>query len=68
MYVGHANKSKHKDLTTTTLQGKVEGKWRKGRPPISYIDNLKDASGLAILQQIIEDSRDRDKWRWLVTT
>ena len=48
-YVGHAhNISKHADLMTTALHGKVEGKERKGRPPISYIDNLKDASGLAV--------------------
>ena len=67
-YVGHANRSKHADLMTTALQGKVEGKRRKGRPPISYIDNLKDASGHGSLQQIIEDSRDRDKWCKLVTT
>ena len=65
---GHANKSKHTDLMTTAIQGKVKGKRRKGRPPISYIDNLKDARGLCSLQQITEDSRDRDKWRKLVTT
>ena len=57
-YVGHANRSKHTDLITTAHQGKVEGKRRKGRPPISYIDNLKDASGLGSLQQMIEDSRE----------
>ena len=52
---------------TTALQGKVEGKRRKGRPSISYIENLIEASGLSSLQQIIGDSRDRVKWRKLVT-
>jgi len=47
-YVGYANRSKHTNLMTTALQGKVEGKRRKGRPPISYIDNLKDASSSSL--------------------
>ena len=47
-YVGHVYRSKHADLMTTALQGKVEGKRRKGRPPISYIDNLKDASSSSL--------------------
>ena len=67
-YVGHANRSKHTHLMTTALQGKVEGKRRKGRPPISYIGNLIEASGLGGLQQIVGDSRDRAKWRKLVAT
>ena len=67
-YVGHANRSKHTHLMTTALQGKVEGKRRKGRPPISYIGNLIEASGLGSLQQIVGDSRDRAKWRKLVAT
>ena len=67
-YVGHPNRSKHTYLMTTALQGKVEGKRRKGRPPISYIGNLIEASGLGGLQQIVGDSRDRAKWRKLVAT
>ena len=67
-YVGHPNRSKHTYLMTTALQGKVEGKMRKGIPSFSYIDNLKDESGIDSLQKIIEDSRDRDQWRKLVTT
>jgi len=45
---------------TTALQEKVEDKRRRGRPPISCIDNLKDVSCLGNLQHIVTDSRDRD--------
>ena len=45
-YVGYANRSKHEHLMSTTLQGKVEGKRWKGIPPISFIVNLKDESGV----------------------
>ena len=49
------------------LSKEKEGKRRKGRPPMSYIENLTEASGLDSLQQLIEDSRDRKEWRKLVT-
>ena len=66
-YAGHANRNKHTDLMTTALQGKTAGKRKRGRPPMSYIGNLKEACGLSGLQQMIESSRDRERWRNLVT-
>ena len=64
-YVGHANRSQHTSLMSTAFQGKVDGKRRRGRPPISYGGNLKEACGLG-LQQIAESSRDREGWRSVV--
>ena len=54
------------DLMTTVLQGKVEAKRNQGRPPTSYIDNVKAASGLQ-LYEVIHQSRDRNRWRPVVT-
>ena len=64
-YVGHANRSQHTPLMTTVFQGKIDGKRRRGRPPVSYSGNLKEACGLG-LQQIVQSSRDREEWRSVV--
>ena len=41
---------------TTVMQGKVEAKRNQGRPPASYIDNVKADSGLQ-LYEVIHESR-----------
>ena len=64
-YVGHANRSQHTPLMTTVFQGKIDGERRRGRPPVSYSGNLKEACGLG-LQQIVQSSRDRERWRSVV--
>ena len=64
-YVGHANRSQYTPLMTTVFQGKMDGKRRRGRPPVSYTGNLKEACGLG-LQQIAQSSRDREGWRSVV--
>ena len=64
-YLGHANRNTKTDLMTTVLQGKVEAKRNYGRPPTSYIDNVKVDSGLQ-LYDVIHQRRDRDRWRPLV--
>jgi hypothetical protein len=37
---------------TTVMQGKVEAKRNQGRPPASYIDNVKADSGLQLYEVI----------------
>jgi glucose-6-phosphate 1-dehydrogenase len=64
-YLGHANRNTKADLMTTVLQGKLEAKRNQGRPPTSYIDNVKADSGLQ-LYEVIHHSRDRDRWRPVV--
>ena len=46
---------------TTVLQGKLEAKRNSGRPPTSYINNIKSASGLK-LHEFVWKSRDRRLW------
>ena len=60
-YVGHANRNTKTELMTTVLQGKLEAKRNSGRPPTSYINNIKSASGLK-LHEFVWKSRDRRLW------
>ena len=64
-YVGHAVRNHCTDLMSSVLQGKVEGKRGRGRPAMTYIDNIKKDSGLS-LSQIVRRSEDRDDWRSVV--
>ena len=64
-YVGHAVRNPKTDLMASILQGRVEGRRNRGRPPMSYMDNITAISGLT-LGQVIHRSRDRDDWRAVV--
>ena len=64
-YAGHALRNEKTDLMSTVLQGKVEGKRRRGRPPTSLANNIVDISGKK-LQEVVRLSRDRECWRQLV--
>ena len=64
-YVGHAVRNLRTDLMSTVLQGKVDGKRNRGRPAMTYIDNIKKDSGLS-LSQIVRRCEDRDDWRRVV--
>ena len=66
-YVGHANRNLKTDLMTAVFQGKVESKRNRGRPPISYMNNITASTGLR-LDEIIHRSRDREGWRALVAS
>ena len=50
---------------SSVLQDKVEGKRGRGRPAMTYIDNIKKDSGLS-LSQIVRRSEDRDDWQSVV--
>ena len=63
-YLGQANRNTQTELMTTVLQGKVEAIRNQGRPPTSYIDNVKTDSGLQIYE-VIHQIRDQDRW-WSV--
>ena len=61
-YLGHANRNTKTNLMTTVLQGKIEAKRNRGRPPISYMSNITENSGLS-LSEVVHMSRDRQQWR-----
>ena len=47
------------------LAGQDPVSTKKGRPPISYIENIKKSLGLN-LQNITYESQDRNRWRHIV--
>ena len=64
-YIGHAARHSKTNLMTTVLQGKMEGKRKRGRPSVSYLTNLKDITGQGICE-MMENTRNRAKWRQIV--
>ena len=64
-YVGHIIRNEKTTLMASTLQGKIDAPRKKGRPSVSYTDNIKEASGLK-LGEIAQLSRSRETWRRVV--
>ncbi|GFS19991.1 endonuclease-reverse transcriptase [Elysia marginata] len=50
------------DLMKTIFEGKTEAKRGRGRPSLSYVDQVSKATGLK-LQSISQKSQDRVIWR-----
>ncbi|GFS08979.1 hypothetical protein ElyMa_004771500 [Elysia marginata] len=46
----------------TVCEGRLDGRIRKGRPPISLVTNLTTACGFS-LHQIVQKSQDRAGWQ-----
>ena len=46
------------ELGTTILEGKVEGKRSRGRPKATWLDNIKDWTGLS-LHAAVQRAKDR---------
>lgn len=65
-YVGHVTRHSKTNLMSAVLQGKMEGKRKRGRPSISYLSNLKDITGMNT-HEMIETTRDRCRWRGIVS-
>ena len=66
-YVGHAIRNERTNLMSTVLQGRIDAGRKQGRPPTSYIDNIKEISGLK-LNEVVKESRNREGWRKVVET
>ncbi|GFS07524.1 endonuclease-reverse transcriptase [Elysia marginata] len=64
-YIGHAERNTKTDLMKTIFEGKTETKRGRGRPSLSYVDQVKKATGLK-LQSISQKSEDRVMWRGIV--
>ncbi|GFR99820.1 endonuclease-reverse transcriptase [Elysia marginata] len=61
-YVGHALRNHRTSLMKTVCEGRLDGRRRKGRPPMSLLTNLTTACGLS-LHQIVQKSQDRAGWQ-----
>ena len=61
-YFGHLSRKKNLNLTKCIVQGKPEGKRGQGRPRMSYIDNVRQWTGLSA-HAAFQAALDRDGWR-----
>ena len=46
-FFGHMSRNKKCSITKDIIQGKIDGKRKKGRPRLSYMENIKYWTGLA---------------------
>ena len=64
-YIGHATRNKTSNLMSSAIYGKSESKRKRGRPPTTYQNNIKDITSLNI-SEIARKARNRDDWRRVV--
>ena len=61
-YFGHMARNKNCSITKDIIQGKIEGKRKKGRPRMAYMDNVRAWTGLAP-HAAFHAAQDREAWR-----
>ena len=59
-WFGHV--TRHDSLSKTILQGTVEGWRRRGRQKKSWIDNIKEWTGMT-MHELVRSAFDRSAWR-----
>ena len=64
-FFGHV--IRRKGLERTIITGKVNGKRKRGRPPTSWLKDIKSATGMT-LQEAVRAAEDRERWRRIVKT
>ena len=64
-YFGHV--TRHQCLQKSIIQGRVEGKRRRGRPAASWFDDIKSITGLSITEAT-RVAADRTQWNSLIRT
>ena len=61
-YLGHAIRNPKSDLMKISIQGKLQAKRSKGRPPASLLRNITQSSGQN-LHEVCNSCLVRDSWR-----
>ena len=64
-FFGHV--IRRKGLERTVITGKVNGKRKRGRPPTSWLKDIK-SSTVMTRQDVVRAAEDRERWRWIVKT
>lgn len=62
---GHIARDGDNRIEKTVLLGKIPNKRRKGRPPLRWIDTIKDRLGT--IKRAILVAQDRTQWRCIIT-
>ena len=66
-YLGHTIRNKKCQLMKLAIQGKFQGKRRRGRPQTAFLDNVQKVTGLSTVE-IFRAAEDRERWRTLSRT
>ena len=66
-YFGHTIRNKNCSLMKTVIQGSIEGKRKRGRPSISYMDNIRKKTEQTTAS-LYKSASDRQQWREIVKT
>jgi len=61
-YCGHVLRKQGESLEKDILEGRMPGTRRRGRPRISWRDNIGDWTGMS-LKELLSSVQDRDRWR-----
>lgn len=64
-YFGHTNRRDGGNLEKQVMFGTIEGNRGRGRPRISWLDNLKKVTGMT-LQELSRSAQNRVHWRTFV--
>jgi len=61
-YCGQVVRKQEESLEKDILEGTVPGKRRRGKPRISWRDNIGDWTGMS-MKEVLLSVQDRDRWR-----
>ena len=64
-FFGHAIRNNNTRLIPDIIEGKIEGRRGRGRPKISYMDNIKQWTNKK-MGEVIQACHDRERWRDIV--
>ena len=63
-YAGHV--MRHDSQQKSLLEGMVEGKRSPGRQRLTWMDNIKEWSGLQKYSDCIRAAENRERWRFII--
>ena len=63
-FFGHTSRNRKCSITKDIIQGKVEGRRKRGRPRAAYMDNIKKWSNTTT-PEAFRKAEDREVWRQL---
>ena len=62
-FFGHTIRNNKCRLVSDIIQGKIEGKRGRGRPRISFNDNIKQWTEQRKMNEVIQACHNRERWR-----
>jgi len=65
-YGGHVMRGSSGEAHLYILEGKVLGKRPKGRPRLTWMDDIMDWTGLKTYENVKRTAEDRNRWKTIV--